>query len=294
LAEALFFYINHLHGLAENVGHDQKGEEKMGKVKEIVEFKDGQGILGIEFGIIPYGQKSSGLRRYCNLISESATLEEACVLVLGMPNLANTRPYSHDFHNVFYFLSDLTSSNNREIALCATWAILGSDFYSAFFRYSAYRLSPVFDEFFYEKATPPDEFLLDSAIASIQIFLGQSGPFQEACPRYPDVNVDGLPYRYLSRLIPEVKYDGAVKRFLKSTHDKPNAALALLKFRLFEELVQGKHFCIIPKLEEFICKKTTGEVLTIKKVEAMGAYSGMGHACSAWRRLTAMQEAKIT
>lgn len=284
----MFFPINHLHGLAENVGHDQKGEEKMEKVRGLVEFKHGQGVLGIELGNIPYGQKSSGLRRYCRLISESVSLEEACVLVLGMPNLANTRPYSSDFHNSFYCLAQLTQSPYREIAICATWAILGTGFYNSLLKIGMPSIEVIPDEFYCIKPTPPDDDFLNSAIAQIQIFLGESGTFFNACPK---ISVRGRMYHYIQRLVPEAKYDEAAKRFLKATCECPQAGRALLKFRLFEELVRGEHFAMLPELGKFICEGTIpGKVLTIEQVESMVTYSSMRHACSAWRGLEAMQK----
>jgi len=268
----------------------------MERVREIIGFKNGQGgqgVLGIELGKIPYGQKSSGLRRYCRLISESVSLEEACVLVLGMPNLSNTRPYSSDFHNSFYCLAQLTQSSYREIAICATWAILGSGLYDSFLKIGMPSHTLVSDEFYCIKPNPPDDDFLKSAIAQIQVFLGESGTFFDACPKYPKISVRGRPYRYIKRLVPEVKYDEAAKRFLRATCEQPQAGRALLNFRLFEELVRGEHFTILTELEKFIREKTIpGKVLTIEQVESMGVYSNMGHACSAWRRLKAMQGEK--
>lgn len=93
--------------------------------------------------------------------------------------------------------------------------------------------------------------------------------------------------------MPEIEYDKAAKRFLKASYDQPQAGRALLKFGLFEELVRGEHFAMLDELEKFICENTKqGENLSIEQVEAMGSYSGMGHACSAWRRLKAMQATK--
>ena len=263
----------------------------MEKVKAI-DFKKGQGVLEIEFAELKYGQKDLGLEHYCKLISEAETLEEACTLILSIPNLANARPYSNDFHNSLYCLADLTRSLYREVALCATWAILGSGFYNTLLNIGAHFPSQVFGEFYFEKLiTPPEENLLSLSIAKIQLFLGESGPIADAYPRYPKVQVDGKPYRYIQRLVPDIKYDEVVKRFLKATYDQPQAGRALFKFGLFEELVRGGWFDVLDELEKYICENTIpGKVLTVEQVEAIGVYSNKGHACSAWRRLKAMQK----
>lgn len=281
----LFFYINHLHGLAENVGHDRKGGRKMEiKRQEVSEVKFSNDWLFRE-----QKKPEMNLVRYFLLIEGTLTIEDACALILSIPQRACTGGFNDDFFNGFYFLAELTGSEFPEIALCAYWAAVNTEFYGRLSRKESLH-NTLYEEYpiFSREQQKADKKLFEEAVNKIALYLGTIG-FPIHHRRYFGEDRESL----TTLLVPQLKFNEVAKRFLKANYDCPGAGPALLEFRLYSELVKGRHFEMMRALAEFICGKEVEMTFLeseIQKVEASSPDDSMTHACSAWRRLKAMQK----
>lgn len=265
--------------MAEKVGRDRKGGRAMER-KQMVHKIQFQNVLDAG------REKGDVLKHYLDLISGAKTVEEACVLVLGVPNIAFGKgPYDDDFSNGFFFLADLTLSKEKEVALCAAWAAVGLDFYNKFCqRWLPYGYNWQEETTINWSNQWIDRLLYEESIKKILLFLGNLN--EGFHPKREDKSFS---FPITKKLVPEEKFEEAAKRFLKSNSSWSEAGKALLRFRLFEELGSHNHFGMIPQLEEFICRQSDGSWENLEEVEASYG-SGKAHACSALRRLKARQK----